>query len=126
MNLFPEFESRWHGWLSSLNDLDCIRVPRTLFNVSLSKMHDLELHVFSDASERAIAAVAFIVGTSDCNTQHVSFVIGKSKVAPSKGHTIPRLELCAAVLATELYLLVTENLCVKFAQVCFTQIVELY
>lgn len=36
------------------------------------------------------------------NGDHVSFIHGKAKVAPSQGHTIPRLELCAAVLATKL------------------------
>ena len=29
--------------------------------------------------------------------------MGKTKLAPKQGHTVSRLELCAAVLATELY-----------------------
>ena len=32
----------------------------------------------------------------------LGFLMGKSKLAPLKGHTIPSLELCVAVLATEL------------------------
>ncbi|XP_021353860.1 uncharacterized protein LOC110450585, partial [Mizuhopecten yessoensis] len=39
-----------------------------------------------------------------------SFILGKAKVAPAHGHTIPRLELCAAVLATELVQVVCEQL----------------
>lgn len=114
-----EFETRWQRWLESLKDLECIKVPRSLFNISLSEMHQLELHLFSDASKKAIAAVAYIVGYPDSNTKHASFVMGKSKVAPSKGHTIPRLELCAAVLVTELFSIVVENLHVEFTQVVF-------
>lgn len=34
--------------------------------------------------------------------EQVGFVSGKSKLAPKSGHTIPRLELCAAVLAVEI------------------------
>nr|XP_034311351.1 uncharacterized protein LOC117684215 [Crassostrea gigas] len=32
----------------------------------------------------------------------MGFILGKSKVAPKHGHTIPRLELCGAVLAVEI------------------------
>ena len=57
------YETKWQQWLNSLSDLHCIlRVPRTLFNLSLSKMQHCELHIFSDASERAISSVAYTVG----------------------------------------------------------------
>lgn len=36
--------------------------------------------------------------------------MGKTKVAPLHGHTIPRLEVCAVVLAVELSEVVLENL----------------
>lgn len=42
------------------------------------------------------------------------FVLGKSKVAPMSGHTIPRLELCAAVLAIELAQMARDQLQMKF------------
>ena len=113
-----EMQLRWHTWVSSLDHLPSVTVPRSLFKVSLSEVDDLELHVFCDASQKAIAAVAYVVGNID-GTTTPSFVLGKVKVAPSKGHTIPRLELCAAVLATEIYTLVEENLCVDFKQVKF-------
>ena len=41
-------------------------------------------------------------GVTSENTVHVGFVFGKSKVAPKSGHTVSRLELCAAVLAVEI------------------------
>ncbi|XP_069101998.1 uncharacterized protein [Argopecten irradians] len=40
----------------------------------------------------------------------MSFLLGKAKTAPQHGHTIPRLELCAAVLATELGRTINEQL----------------
>ena len=40
----------------------------------------------------------------------VSFVLGKAKLTPSRATTIPRLELCTAVLGVELTELVTQEL----------------
>lgn len=70
---------------------------------SLSKADKPEIHVYSDASEKSIAAVAFV---KDPETGEYGFILGKAKLAPLLGHTIPRLELCAAVLASE----ITQNL----------------
>ncbi|XP_062604473.1 uncharacterized protein LOC134266274 [Saccostrea cucullata] len=49
-----------------------------------------------------IAACAYLRGRTVDEKISVGFVFGKCKVAPKSGHTIPRLELCAAVLAVEL------------------------
>ncbi|XP_056001122.1 uncharacterized protein LOC130048439 [Ostrea edulis] len=70
-------------------------------HTSVSLAQTSEVHIFSDASEKAIAASAYLRTVSDGLTS-VRFIMGRSKLAPLKGHTIPRLELCGTVLATEL------------------------
>ena len=108
----PSIMSKWMTWRESLKELDCFQIPRMYIEVSLSEMKDVEFHVFSDASTRAIAAVIFVKGSDSNGKTHIGFVIGKSKLAPEKGHTIPRLELCAAVLAVELFQTVSDHLSV--------------
>lgn len=105
----PDVESKFLSWRDSLKDLSEIQIPRSYFKVSVDMLSNLELHVFSDASELAISAVAYVVGISS-ESKEASFVLGKSKVAPRSGHTIPRLELCAAVLAVELADAVVEHI----------------
>lgn len=65
-----------------------------------------------------MAAVAYLVlETKD--HKHVGFLIGKTKVAPSHGHTIPRLELCAVVLAVEIAEFVVDQLGLSHDDVCY-------
>ena len=71
----PEIETKWRKWLDSLCDLKFVEVPRSLFNVSIAQMSQLELHIFSDASEKAIAAVVFLVGLSINDIKYTSFVL---------------------------------------------------
>ena len=72
-----------------------------------------------DASETAIAAVAYTHLTDSSGHQMLGFILGKAKLAPKHGHTIPRLELCAAVLATELYNTIHSELDIEFEAVKF-------
>ncbi|XP_033229750.1 uncharacterized protein LOC117181300 [Belonocnema kinseyi] len=62
-----------------------------------------ELHGFGDASERAIGAVIYLRVTSPSNLTRVTLVMAKTKVARLKETSIPRLELCAAVLLIHLW-----------------------
>ena len=77
------------------------------------------LHVFSDASERAIAACVYVKRVTRDNGIHVGFVFGKSKVAPKAGHTIPRLELCASVLAIEIGEMLSGELDIPLQDICY-------
>ena len=62
------------------------------------------LHGFSDASEVAYAGAVYLRMVATNGAVHVTLVLSKTKVAPIKRLTIPRLELCGAnLLATLLY-----------------------
>ncbi|XP_060081306.1 uncharacterized protein LOC132560657 [Ylistrum balloti] len=100
----------WESWCSSLKQLHTCSIPRQYFPVTIYKDSEQEVHIFSDASKNAVAAVAFL-RTKDTDNQFIaSFILGKAKVAPQHGHTIPRLELCAAVLATDLGRTISDQL----------------
>ena len=57
------------------------------------------LCVFCDASEQAFGACVYIRWELDDGSYDVRFVTAKSRVAPLKELTLPRLELQAAVVA---------------------------
>jgi len=78
-----------------------------------------ELCVFGDASVTAIAAVAYIKLTSHEGQTEVGFIFGKTKLAPQPGHTIPRLELCVAVLAVEIAKLIVAEMDVAFENITY-------
>ncbi|KAI3361664.1 hypothetical protein L3Q82_002030 [Scortum barcoo] len=108
--LLPEKESEWNLWKESLKALEDLHIQRCYISVSLSSTQRKELCIFSDASTVAIGAVAYLRAVDTQGQYHVGFVMGKSKLAPRPAHTIPRLELCAAVLAVELYELISEEM----------------
>lgn len=62
----------------------------------------IQLHGFCDASEKAIAAVVYLQSVDNNNTISTVLVTAKTKVAPVKTVTIPRLELCGAQLLAKL------------------------
>ncbi|XP_062620904.1 uncharacterized protein LOC134282517 [Saccostrea cucullata] len=108
--------SRWIEWSSSLKALEDLCIPRVTVPY-LSKAVRKELWTFCDASEKAVAAFSYVNVLYPDGSSKTGFVLGKSKVAPVSGHTIPRLELCAAVLAVEISQSVTEHFDVVFDSV---------
>lgn len=95
-------EEEWARWKDSLCSLEDLHIPRMFTQISLSRSHLREIHLFSDAPEEAISAVVYLRTISNSGDVHVGFVIRKSKIAPLQTTIIPRLEICAAVLGTEL------------------------
>ena len=77
------------------------------------------LCIFSDASNEAFGACAYVRWRTDSNKYDTRFIAAKSRVAPLKPLTIPRLELQAAVLATRLYQSIAEETRLQFEKVVF-------
>ncbi|XP_071166204.1 uncharacterized protein [Mytilus edulis] len=107
--LTDETADEWKSWRDTIIPIETLRIPRT-YVPYLSKPATKELHVLSDASEKAIAAVAYLRTTDSSGEPNIGFILGKAKVAPTSGHTIPRLELSAAVLAVEITQTIMDNL----------------
>ncbi|XP_064462763.1 uncharacterized protein LOC135373596 [Ornithodoros turicata] len=110
-------DDEWQTWKDSLRALQRLEIPRRYVAESATNDRRREICVSSDASEKIIAAVAYIRVTDSKGTPHVGFVFGKAKLAPQPEQTIPRLELCAAVLAIEIAELVINEIDVRIKDV---------
>lgn len=94
---------QWQKWNKVLRQIPTIRIPRCYFDKAVAQHYKhLQLHIFVDASEGAYAAAAYFRIIDPAGTAHCSLVAAKTKVAPLKPLSIPRLELQAAVLGTRL------------------------
>ena len=58
--LSPEHREAWQQWQLSLEALRDVTIPRMYMDSSISQASDVELLIFSDASEKAISAAAYI------------------------------------------------------------------
>ena len=92
----------WRAWCKEIQDLSGLEIPRMYGSYGLSGSACNEIHIFSDASEKAISCVGYLKTTGPGNDIQIGFLLGKSKISPKHGHTVPRLELCAAVMAAEI------------------------
>ncbi|XP_042230825.1 uncharacterized protein LOC121872224 [Homarus americanus] len=86
-------------WLGELAHLGKLSVPRCLKTACAKEIISAQLHTFCDASQAAYGAVTYLRMVDSGGSIQCSFVYGRAKLAPLKQLTIPRLGLCAAVLA---------------------------
>ncbi len=94
---------QWIDWVGSLLQLEAAAVPRC-YKAQLSTSNlQSELHHFSDASELAYGVMSYLPLTDKDGTVHCSSVMSKSRLAPIKTMTIPRLELLATALVVKIY-----------------------
>jgi hypothetical protein len=96
-----DYQQEWSHWQKEVEDLHEFTVPRFYRVIGLSP-RTLQLHVFGDASERAFCAVAYFRFEYSNGQKQCIFVAAKTRVAPIKSLSIPKLELQAAVLSARL------------------------
>ncbi|XP_063991158.1 uncharacterized protein LOC135169790 [Diachasmimorpha longicaudata] len=95
-----EYKNRWRTFRGDLTNLDRVTVPRWI-QLS-SDTANIQIHGFADASTVAMSAVVYIRTRTINENPSTTLVCAKTKVAPIKRMTIPRLELTAALLLTQL------------------------
>jgi len=70
-----EKEAEWRTWKNSLQSLSDFKIPRAYTPTTLTTARRKELHIFSDASVKAIAAVAYLKVIDSDGECHVGFVL---------------------------------------------------
>ena len=113
----PEHQTVWVRFFQEMNDLNSITFERSLTPNNV--IGSPTLCIFADASIEAFGACAYVRWETETNTFVVRFVAAKSRVAPLKSLTIPRLELQAAVLAVRLCRSITDESRMQFEKITF-------
>ncbi|XP_055543033.1 uncharacterized protein LOC129728609 [Wyeomyia smithii] len=95
-----DYQTRWIDYKSQLPRLNELRITRCIL---LANPETIQIHIFSEASQLAYGACTYIRSTNASGRIKVALLTAKSRVAPLKRKSIPRLELCGALLAAQLY-----------------------
>ncbi|XP_055634337.1 uncharacterized protein LOC129774599 [Toxorhynchites rutilus septentrionalis] len=96
-----EIAARWREFYAQLAVLKNFKVHRCFL---APQQKDVQFHVFSDASEAGYGACIYArSSTSEDGKINIQLIASKSRVTPLKRLSLPRLELCAALLGAKLY-----------------------
>ena len=106
----------WKRWKAELPLLAEHPVPRR-FSEEPAAIIDVQLHGFSAASQAAYGGVVYICYMHADTSVSVSLVASKARVAPLTNLTIPRLELCGALMLAKLLVATAKDLDVPLSQV---------
>lgn len=98
-SLPSDIDRKWRRFRAELPLLNDLKIPRQVACVNAIRF---ELHGFSDASKDAYGSCVFVRSIGIDGQVHTSLVLAKSKVAPMKTLTTPRLELCGALVLAQL------------------------
>ena len=113
-----ESERDWEVWKKELTKLTEFKLARCTRPAWYQSGNKVTLHHFSDASPKGYGMVTYV--RYEQNKQyHVALISGKSRTAPLKGVTLPRLELTAAHLAAKMDALVRQQMTMKIEESYF-------
>ncbi|XP_022170758.1 uncharacterized protein LOC111034046 [Myzus persicae] len=97
----PEtYASDWINFKSNLQHVNQLKIPRKI--IKYKDVVSIQVHGFADASVKAYGACIYIRSVSSTGECDVQLLCAKSRVAPLKVISLPRLELCAVLLLARL------------------------
>ena len=103
-------KEQWDRWLEDLSRLKEVRIERCFKPKNFGEVKEAQLHLFSDGSRVGYGAVAYLRVVDVNDNIHVTFIIGRARVAPINEISIPCLELTAAVISVKLSKMIQEEL----------------
>ena len=103
-SLSSEFTKQWTDIAQNTEKALELEIPR-MYLQGEEDISNSTLHIFTDASAKAYGACAYIV-----TEKQSSLVMAKSRVAPLKQITIPKLELMGAVIGARLLDYIGKNI----------------
>nr|XP_031836774.1 uncharacterized protein LOC116428801 [Nomia melanderi] len=89
-------------WVEFMQELPYLNKFSTLRKIIVDNPLEIQLHGFCDASEAAYGACIYLPSINKQGDCKVNLLCAKSRVAPVKTISSPRLELCAAKLLANL------------------------
>ena len=99
--LSGEAKKKWNDWVVDLSRIKGIAISRCVYDSLEQEVLECYLHGFGDASNKAYCAVVYFVYRT-WDGIHVRLLTSRSRVAPLKELTIPRLELMSARILAQL------------------------
>ncbi|XP_067217199.1 uncharacterized protein [Linepithema humile] len=109
-----DLHNKWSAFRQQSQCLNQVQIDR---NVICKGYSETQLHGFADASIKAYGACIYIRSQDSRGNIHTALLCAKSKVAPLKQQTIPRLELCAALTLARLVAKVVQSLEITFNRI---------
>ena len=103
----PEIQEQWSIYQKELLYLNDLQIDRWVY---FQPKFQTQIHGFCDASEVAFGACIYLLCRDESENIRVNLICAKSKIAPLKTQTIPRLELCGALLLSQLMNKITKSL----------------
>jgi hypothetical protein len=105
-NLSRNYQVGWQSYQADLSHVQALSIPRVIIS---PKSIFQEIHGFSDASFKAYSAVVYLRSQDADGKVTLRMIAAKTRVAPVKQVSIPRLELCGSVLVTQLIELIMKS-----------------
>lgn len=114
LNIFLKEE--WLKIRNDLNNVNTVTIDRWL-GTSKTNMDNIQIHGFCDASTLAYAAAVYCRVKNQDGTVKTTLVAARTRVAPLKTISLPRLELCGALLLSKLLKQVSEAMRISISNI---------
>ena len=102
--------TRWERWRNDIRLLANLKIPHCYKPEDFGEVKAVEMHNFSDASEEGYGQCSYLRLVNSQGRIHCLLVLAKSRVAPLKPVTTPRLVLTVALVTAKVGTLLKREL----------------